>query len=218
MPAKPKVNWEGAQSLRRLLVPIDECVPHPENPRRGNLDVIEESLRAFGQVRPILVNKRSGYIVAGNHTYRAVVERLGWNRVARVLADLDPDEERRYLLMDNRSSDLGEYDVEAQGRLLAELAETGKLEGTGYSEKAVADLTAQAAEIARRAQEDDVGSGGNGGEPRPPLSGSRSFTIDLTDAKYDKLGRYLSMLAREWGTDGPSETVYRAVEQAAKAL
>src|SRR3954463_793671 len=100
--AGTRVVWEGSGSLKRLLVPIAECIPHPENPRRGDVGVIAESLREFGQLRPILVNSESGYIVAGNHTYRAATEVLGWNRIAVVKAVLSTEDERRYLIADNR--------------------------------------------------------------------------------------------------------------------
>jgi len=134
-----KIVWKGIPGLRSRLVPIDSVQPHPENPRRGNLDVIEDSLRQFGQQKAILISKRTGNIVAGNHTWRTAAERMGWTHIARDLSDLDPDAERRYLLVDNRASDLGEYDEEARTALLRDLVELpAGLAGTGYSEADVA--------------------------------------------------------------------------------
>jgi len=206
-----KVVWEGAPSLRRLLVPIAEAVPHPENARHGNLDAIEESLKAFGQMRPIVLNTESGYIVAGNHVYRTAVERLGWNRIAVVKHAFSKADEYRYLLADNRTSDLGSYDVAALSELIAGLA-VEELVGTGYDQEDVERMMAEVREAAEALPPPEKP------DPRKPISGQRSFTIDLTAARHEKFGRYLTMLEREMETDGPSETVYRVVEQAAKNL
>lgn len=147
-----EVTWEGAKPLRRHLRPVPELDTFPGNPRRGDVERIAESLRRFGQVRPILVDQR-GRIVAGNHTFKAAVS-LGWSHVAAIEAELDEEEALAYLVADNRTADLATWDDEALEPILKRLHETGKLEGTGYTpEEAEAALWEMEA-LAARARED----------------------------------------------------------------
>ena len=114
---------------------------HPENPRRGNVAAIRESLRRFGQVRPIVVQSETRYVIAGNHTLQAAIEE-GWNEIVAVFVDLSDEEARAYLLADNRTSDLGGYDDPALALILNDLAATGKLEGTAWTIDQLDDLNA----------------------------------------------------------------------------
>src|SRR6185436_2236685 len=94
------VNHHIADGLLDSAVPIDVPLLHPTNPRRGDVSVIAESLTRFGQVRPIVVQKSSAYVIAGNHTLRAAKE-LEWTHIAAVAVDLDDEEAQAYLIADN---------------------------------------------------------------------------------------------------------------------
>ena len=96
-------------TLTRLAIPITQPRPRKGNPRRGDIDTIAESLERNGQYRPIVVNKPTGEILAGNHTY-AAAKRLGWTHIAATFVDVDEDEAARIVLADNRTADLGGYD------------------------------------------------------------------------------------------------------------
>ena len=67
------------ETLSALAVPIDSLTPYQDNPRRGDLEAIKESLAANSQYRPIVASRRTGEVLAGNHTLRAA-EQLGWTR------------------------------------------------------------------------------------------------------------------------------------------
>lgn len=122
-----------ATSLTDQTVAIDELTPHPENPRRGNINAIAASLSRFGQVKPVLALP-SGTIVAGHHVYYAA-RHLGWDKIAAVRVEMDEERARAYLLADNRIAELGTYDSDLLGRLLAEVEGLDGLEGTGYSQE-----------------------------------------------------------------------------------
>lgn len=113
---------------------------HPRNARRGVVPKIKESLQRFGQYRPIVVNKRTNHVVAGNHTLRAAME-LNWDEIAFVNIDVDEDTEVRILLADNRLADLGDYDAQAEVDLLQDLS--GDFAGTGYDQGYLDDLIAE---------------------------------------------------------------------------
>lgn len=124
------MTWEGNQALRPFLAPIDRLKADRGNPRRGDVPAIADSLRRFGQQRPVLATA-GGVIVAGNHTVAAARE-LGWDHVAVVRTALRGKEQRAYGLADNRTGDLGTYDDAILTRLLDSLP---TLDGTGYTDE-----------------------------------------------------------------------------------
>jgi ParB-like chromosome segregation protein Spo0J len=124
------------------VVKVTALKPHPSNPRRGSVATIVESLKEHGQYRPIVAQRSTGYIIAGNHTWQAAKE-LGWKEIAVTYVDVDDAQARRILLVDNRSSDLGIYDDEQLYDLLKSTTEDyGSLLGTGYDQPALDDLAA----------------------------------------------------------------------------
>lgn len=124
------------ETLEALAVEIDSIRPFEGNPRRGDVDAVAESLRVNGQYRPIVVNRRTGEILAGNHTWQAA-KQLGWDRIAATFVDVDDEQAARIVLVDNRTNDLAGYDEEALRLILGTLDE---LDGTGYDAGFVADL------------------------------------------------------------------------------
>src|SRR5690606_4665875 len=114
--------------LDHLRVPVSSLKFYGKNPRRGSVDTIVESLKVNGQYRPIVVNRRTGEVLAGNHTLKAAIQ-LGWDEVAATFVDVDDDEAARIVLVDNRANDLADYDVDELLELVRSLDD---LAGTGY--------------------------------------------------------------------------------------
>ena len=120
------------ETLAHLAIPIDSIQPHPRNVRQGDVGAISESLKLHGQYRPIVVQKSTGHILAGNHTYKAA-RALKWKQIAATYVDVTDDQAVRILLMDNRANDLASYDDPALADILKQLMETEqRLEGTGF--------------------------------------------------------------------------------------
>ncbi len=108
-----------APALRALATPITKIKPDPENARRHpeqNLDAIAESLRRFGQQKPIIV-AAGGIAVAGNGVLLAA-KQIGWTHVAVVRTNLKAAKVRAFALADNRTGELSEWDEQV---LLAQL-------------------------------------------------------------------------------------------------
>jgi ParB-like chromosome segregation protein Spo0J len=121
-------------------VPIDAISAHPQNVRQGDIGAIVQSLEAHGQYRPLIVQKSTGFILAGNHTWRAAAV-AGLKKVDIVELDVDNDEALRILLVDNRTNDLATYDDDALKQLLELLAQTDRqLDGTGFDLDDLDDL------------------------------------------------------------------------------
>jgi ParB-like chromosome segregation protein Spo0J len=127
-------------AIKRL--PIADLSTVEGNPRRGQVDVIAESLRVNGQYRPIVVNAgsltgRRNEVLAGNHTMLAA-RQLGWAELDVFVVDVDEESARRIVAVDNRSADLGNYDSHLLRDLLESLED---LDGTGYSDADLKALT-----------------------------------------------------------------------------
>lgn len=107
---------------------IDTIKPHPENPRVGDVEAIVESIRVNGIYKPIHVQKSTGFIIAGNHTWMAAKSE-GREEIDAIVHDIDDEKAKRIMLVDNRSADKGEYDTD---KLYAVLESVLDLDGTGY--------------------------------------------------------------------------------------
>jgi hypothetical protein len=129
-----------ADDLTEWQVAIDEPIPFPGNPRRGNVERIKASLHRFGQIRPIVMLP-NGHIVAGNHTWRAAKE-LGWDTIAAITVDLSEEDAAAYLLADNGASDDATWDDTALIEVLDSLVANGSLLGTGFTPDDLDDLLA----------------------------------------------------------------------------
>jgi len=127
-------------SLSAKSIKIDSAIPHPKNVRQGDVGAIMESLTLHGQYRPIVVQKSTGFILAGNHTWKAA-KQLGWKEISVTEIDVDDEQASRILLVDNRANDLATYDDSSLADLLKELASTElHLEGTGFDGDDLDDL------------------------------------------------------------------------------
>jgi DNA modification methylase len=112
-----------AESLRPLAVPCADLTLDPANARRHpepNLEAIKASLRVYGQRKPVVVNRRTGTIEAGNGTLQAALA-LGWSHLAVVYVDDDPMTAAGFSIADNRTAELAEWDREALDQLLREI-------------------------------------------------------------------------------------------------
>lgn len=116
------------------MTPISQLKFYPGNARRGDIDLIAESLQRLGQYKPVVVNtggkcpELADTILAGNHTVMAA-QRLGWDSVDVHLVDLDADTAKRVVIVDNKANDEATYEVEELVNLLTELPD---LEATGF--------------------------------------------------------------------------------------
>lgn len=134
----------------RSFAPSELALYH-RNPRLGSVSDIEDSLRAHGQYKPIVVNigtftGRPHEVLAGNHTvkaFRNLQEREPgdprWRTVHAYLIDVDDDRAERIVLVDNRTSEKGGFDDAMLADMLKGLPD---LAGTAYTDDDLAELVA----------------------------------------------------------------------------
>lgn len=138
--------------LKPYLEPVTNVELHPDNPRRGDLAVIADSLRTNGLYRPLVAQRSTGFVLAGNHTLRALLD-LGAEQVPVTWVEVDDRAAARIILADNRSSDLGGYDVTTLAELMNSLGDDAFV-GTGYAEADMDQLLVDlqsAAEVSKNA-------------------------------------------------------------------
>src|SRR6516162_10910132 len=111
-PTNQPPRWEV------IYRPLDELRPHSANPRRHRkkqIRQIAESIKIFGFIVPILID-RYGNVIAGHGRLLAARE-LGMTEVPTLCLDhLTPAQQRAFRICDNRLSEIATWD----DRLLAE--------------------------------------------------------------------------------------------------
>lgn len=123
--------------MEAIAVEINLLKEFEGNPRKGNVAKLVESLKTNGQYKPIVVQKSTHQILAGNHLWKAAKE-LNWQLIDVVYVDVDDEGAKKIVAADNRLGELGTYDEQALLNLLEDIS----LEGTGYESADVDDLLA----------------------------------------------------------------------------
>lgn len=123
--------------MEAIKIAVDTLIEFEGNPREGNIKELKSSLEVNGQYKPIVVQKSTNQILAGNHLWKAAKE-LGWTEINAVVIDVTDEQAKKIVVADNRLADMGSYDEEALLNLLGEI----DLTGTGYIPADVDDLLA----------------------------------------------------------------------------
>lgn len=128
------------------MVKVDELLPHPQNPRRGDVDSIVESIRQNGWYGTVVAQRSTSYVLAGNHRLMAAKE-LDIDEVPVYWVDVDDATATRVLLADNRLNDRASYDTTELVSLLTQVRDDDTLLGTGWDASDLADLMMTSAPI-----------------------------------------------------------------------
>jgi ParB-like chromosome segregation protein Spo0J len=132
------VPTNGRQPMKVERVPVESLGFYPGNPRRGNIELIAQSLVINGLYKPLVVQRSSGHVLAGNHTLMAA-KSLNWAEIDVVFIDCDDDAARRIVLVDNKSADSASYDMDDLAAILMDVADFA---GTGWTADELARFTA----------------------------------------------------------------------------
>tara|TARA_R100001510_G_C7654580_1_gene213276 strand:- start:345 stop:923 length:579 start_codon:yes stop_codon:yes gene_type:complete len=112
----------------------------PENSRKHderNLQAIRESLEAFGQQKPIVIDQE-GKVVAGNGTLEAA-RQLGWETIKAVVTQLDGPTQTAFAIADNRTAELAAWDDDQLAQSLVALENDESIDAaiTGFDSKEI---------------------------------------------------------------------------------
>ena len=101
------------------MVPIDNVIPYPNNPRLNDdaVEAVANSIQAFGWQQPITVDK--DMVVITGHTRLKAAYLLDQTEVPVQVADnLTPDEVAAYRLADNKVGEIAIWDYDILGEEL----------------------------------------------------------------------------------------------------
>lgn len=116
--AKPKKALAENLAIRRVL--ISELHNDPANVRlhnRRNIDAIISSLKTFGQVEPLVVQKGTNKVIGGNGRLEALRE-MGATEVDIVEIEADNLKATALGIVLNRTAELADWDNEALSQVL----------------------------------------------------------------------------------------------------
>ena len=108
--------------MKLITKKIAEITPYENNPRRNDTAVaaVEESIRQCGYIAPIIVDE-DGVILAGHTRYKAL-QKLGRTECEVVVKEgLTEEQKRKYRILDNKTSELAQWDFELLADELADL-------------------------------------------------------------------------------------------------
>lgn len=112
------------QTVENIVVlPIEELRAYGNNPRLNDkaVDPVAESIKEFGFINPILIDK-DNVIIAG-HTRLKAALRLGLASVPCIRCeDLTPEQVNAYRLVDNKTAEYADWDLAKLNAELSELA------------------------------------------------------------------------------------------------
>lgn len=122
--AKQSFEMRDPSTLRR----------YPGNAKKGDRDAISESIKENDFYGSCLVQKSTGFVLAGNHKFEEA-GKLGIAAIPCMVIDCDDERARKIALADNRTAELGSYDQKALHDLVAAAAaSSGGLRGTGFGD------------------------------------------------------------------------------------
>lgn len=194
---------------------VNELKQHPKNPRKGNVALIQQSIDHNGWYGAALVQKSTGYIIAGNHRVQAA-KAAGATKIPILEIDCDDDTATRILLADNRTNDTATYEQESLAEILKELsAAEGALDGTGYNVEDYDDIIA--------ALQENTYSVDHNITQKPTIeermarymeATTRSVMLNYQIPQFEYVINQMENLRGTFGTENNAETVLRLIEQA----
>lgn len=130
---------------RRRTMKLAVLVADPANARThddANIASIRDSLEQHGQVRDLLIQQGTGFVIAGNGTMAAMVE-SGWTEASCTVLKCSDREARELSIRLNRTAELASWDEKVLAGHLADLVEqysVDRVEGLGFDKANLRDL------------------------------------------------------------------------------
>jgi DNA modification methylase len=185
---RPMVSCWAMTQRRLEYMPLDELKGAPRNPKRHSSD-IPVSIGRFGYTEPIVLDERTGRMVAGHGRRTALMQMRAAKQeppegvqvhesgqwlvpVLRGWSSRSDTEADAYLLASNRLTEAGGWENAELDKLLLELHEQDALHGLGFDSDYLTQLLADAgqpvSEPEPETEEDDTGLEEEDRIPEPP--------------------------------------------------
>jgi DNA modification methylase len=138
------------RDLRVEYLPLSSLKPATRNPKSHHVETVLASMERFGYVAPMILDERSGRLVAGHGRLESLMRAKQSGQkppdriraeggdwlvpVVRGVAFADDREAEAYLLADNQTTILGGWDEDELKEIIASLGAEDALAGTGFEE------------------------------------------------------------------------------------
>lgn len=225
-------------------IEVGELVHDPQNPRKHNSDnvsAIKKSIKEHGQVEPLVVQKSTKMVIAGNARLK-VMRDLGFTEVKVALIDVDDTQARKLSISLNRSGELATWDESVLAKHLEELSLAANFdpEALGFSNREMNELVAAFGGAIESLDFEDVPE-----EPvhqtatnnttndysddydddsvddldtpiegsAPAVSNVRMIQMFLNDETITIFQDMVKYLGKHYGTTNITDTVFKAVEE-----
>ena len=99
--------------LQLVTRKLSDIHPYERNPRRNDpaVDAVVESIRQCSYIAPIVVDE-DGVILAGHTRYEALKKLKRDEAQVIVKAGLSEEQKRKYRLLDNKTAELADWDLD----------------------------------------------------------------------------------------------------------
>jgi len=122
-------------------ISIKEVIPYEKNPRKNEkaIDIVAKSIKEFGFLVPVILDKKN-VIVAGHTRIKAAIK-LGITEVPAIYTENLTDAQiKAFRIMDNKSSELAEWDYDLLKQELYDLEDTDCFELTGFTGDEITEI------------------------------------------------------------------------------
>lgn len=170
------------------VLPIDQLVPAPYNPRRvlkptdQEYRKLEKSLCEFGLVEPLIWNERTGHVVGG-HARLAILKSMSVTDVPVSVVHLSDAREKALNIVLNNQEAQSRYDSSRLADLLDELIELPELPMTGFDSSYLPTLRMEPLPEL---------------PPMEELGDHVTITLEMASETYDRLSPRLDKLVQEF--------------------
>lgn len=186
-------------------VPVKDLKKHPKNARRNDVAFIAESIEANDFYGAVVVQKSTGYVIAGNGRLAAAM-RTGLESVPVIEVDVDDKVARRILLADNKANDRAGYDDAKLAQLLTEVRSDQDFKGTGFEPvdldrivKDLGDAKIREAEAIPMGTDKERTGDGRFQSTGSPYLRFKDYQLPMSQEEADELERKLRARAEETG-------------------
>lgn len=104
---------DNKQNMKLYRAEVKDIKPYPNNPRINDRAVndVMESIKQCGYCAPIVVDE--DYVILAGHTRHKAIKKLGWKTVEVIVKEgLTEEQKKKYRLLDNKTGELAEWNME----------------------------------------------------------------------------------------------------------
>lgn len=99
--------------MKTTTIRINEIIPYEKNPRKndGAVKAVAESIKQCGYISPIIIDENN--IILAGHTRFKALKMLGEKEISVIQAvGLTEDQKKKYRLLDNKTAEIAEWDLD----------------------------------------------------------------------------------------------------------